>query len=72
MTKNLVVTAIVALVVTAAIRANAHPQDRIQAVRPNTNAPTKVTGDGIKTDSGLQYWDIKVGTRRRSPKTATT
>jgi FKBP-type peptidyl-prolyl cis-trans isomerase len=21
-----------------------------------------VTGDGVKTDSGLQYWDIKVGT----------
>ena len=29
---------------------------------PNTNSPTKVTGDGAKTDSGLQYWDIKVGT----------
>jgi FKBP-type peptidyl-prolyl cis-trans isomerase len=24
--------------------------------------PTKVTGDGTKTDSGLQYWDIKEGT----------
>jgi FKBP-type peptidyl-prolyl cis-trans isomerase FkpA len=33
----------------------------IQPVRPNTNAPTKVTGDGVKTESGLQYWDIKVG-----------
>lgn len=31
-------------------------------VRPNTSAPTKVTGDGVKTASGLQYWDIKVGT----------
>ena len=30
--------------------------------RPNTNAPTKVTGDGVKTASGLQYWDIKAGT----------
>ncbi len=30
--------------------------------RPNTNAPTKVTGDGVKTPSGLQYWDIRVGT----------
>jgi len=30
--------------------------------RPNTNAPTKVTGDGVKTETGLQYWDIKVGT----------
>jgi FKBP-type peptidyl-prolyl cis-trans isomerase len=28
---------------------------------PNTNAPTKVTGDGVKTESGLQYWDIRVG-----------
>lgn len=28
---------------------------------PNTNAPTKVVGDGVKTESGLQYWDIKVG-----------
>ncbi|HET9408868.1 MAG TPA: FKBP-type peptidyl-prolyl cis-trans isomerase [Candidatus Sulfotelmatobacter sp.] len=31
------------------------------AARPNTSAPTKVTGDGVKTDDGLQYWDIKVG-----------
>ena len=30
-------------------------------VPPNTKAPTKVTGEGTKTDSGLQYWDIKVG-----------
>jgi FKBP-type peptidyl-prolyl cis-trans isomerase len=28
---------------------------------PNTDAPTKVTGDGVKTESGLQYWDIRVG-----------
>lgn len=35
---------------------------RTTPVHPNTNAPTKVTGDGVKTDSGLQYWDIKVGT----------
>jgi FKBP-type peptidyl-prolyl cis-trans isomerase len=32
------------------------------SARPNTNAPTKVTGDGVKTADGLQYWDIKVGT----------
>jgi FKBP-type peptidyl-prolyl cis-trans isomerase FkpA len=31
------------------------------AAAPNTKAPTKVTGDGVKTDSGLQYWDIRVG-----------
>jgi FKBP-type peptidyl-prolyl cis-trans isomerase len=29
--------------------------------RPNTSSPTKVTGDGVKTDSGLQYWEIRVG-----------
>lgn len=34
---------------------------KVQKV-PNTKAPTKVTGDGVKTESGLQYWDIKVGT----------
>jgi FKBP-type peptidyl-prolyl cis-trans isomerase FkpA len=39
------------------------PNHRTTPVRiPNTNAPAKVTGDGVKTDSGLQYWDIKVGT----------
>lgn len=30
--------------------------------RPAASGPTKVTGDGVKTESGLQYWDIKVGT----------
>lgn len=28
---------------------------------PPTSAPTKVSGDGVKTESGLQYFDIKVG-----------
>ena len=28
----------------------------------NTSAPTKVTGAPTKTPSGLEYWDIKVGT----------
>lgn len=32
------------------------------AAHPATSGPTKVTGDGVKTSSGLQYWDIKVGT----------
>jgi len=27
----------------------------------DTSAPTKVTGDGVKTDSGLVYWDLRVG-----------
>jgi FKBP-type peptidyl-prolyl cis-trans isomerase len=33
----------------------------VHAVRPNTDAPTKITGDGTKTDSGVQYWEIKEG-----------
>ena len=31
------------------------------AQKTNTNSPTKVTGDGVKTASGLIYWDIRVG-----------
>jgi FKBP-type peptidyl-prolyl cis-trans isomerase len=27
----------------------------------STTSPTKVTGPGVKTDSGLQYWDIRIG-----------
>lgn len=38
------------------------PATRTAATRPNPNVPTKVTGPGTKTASGLQYWDIKVGT----------
>ena len=29
---------------------------------PPAAGPTHITGPGIKTPSGLQYWDIKVGT----------
>ena len=32
------------------------------AAKPATSVPTKVTGAPIKTASGLEYWDIKVGT----------
>jgi FKBP-type peptidyl-prolyl cis-trans isomerase len=32
-----------------------------KSTTPNTNAPTKVTGDGVKTPSGLIYWDIRIG-----------
>jgi FKBP-type peptidyl-prolyl cis-trans isomerase FkpA len=32
-----------------------------QKSKPDTSAPTKVTGTGVKTDDGLQYWDIRVG-----------
>ena len=32
------------------------------AAHPAAPGPTKVTGDGTRTASGLQYWDIKAGT----------
>ena len=53
-----------ALFVTAALIAQTsnHRTSPVRVPSTNTNAPTKVTGDGVKTDSGLQYWDIKVGT----------
>ena len=32
------------------------------ATHPNSSAPTKVTGNPKRTLSGLEYWDIQVGT----------
>jgi FKBP-type peptidyl-prolyl cis-trans isomerase len=50
------------LSLSAALLAQTSSHKATPARVPNTSAPTKVTGDGVKTDSGLQYWDIKVGT----------
>src|SRR5215468_10308787 len=35
---------------------------------PTAGGPTKVTGDGTKTSTGLQYWDIKVGTGKTAER----
>ena len=35
---------------------------RTTTAHPATTGPTKVTGDGVKSPSGLQYWDIRLGT----------
>ncbi|MDQ1386729.1 MAG: FKBP-type peptidyl-prolyl cis-trans isomerase FkpA [Acidobacteriaceae bacterium] len=32
-----------------------------KSTKPITSAPTKVVGDGVRTPSGLVYWDIRVG-----------
>jgi FKBP-type peptidyl-prolyl cis-trans isomerase len=54
---------IVVLLIAAAIWAQTATRKKSTiAARPNTNAPSKVTGEGVKMPSGLQYWDIKVGT----------
>jgi len=55
MLKSVCLIAIVAFAVTAVFAQGG-------SAKPNTSAPTKVTGDGTKTADGLQYWDIKVGT----------
>ena len=60
MTKKGVVV-IVSVVVTVITLWAQTPAHKAQVVRSNTNHPTKVTGDGVKTESGLQYWDIRIG-----------
>lgn len=62
MTKDPVFALIVVLVLSASLSAQTTSHRTTPVRVPNTNAPTKVTGDGVKTESGLQYWDIKAGT----------
>ena len=40
----------------------AFAQTKSAAPKPAAAGPTKVSGEGTKTASGLQYWDIKAGT----------
>jgi peptidylprolyl isomerase len=62
MAKYVVVGMIAALaVVLAAVVVQAQSAPR-KAAAPNTTAPSKVTGDGVRAPSGLVYWDIRVGT----------
>ena len=60
MKKNLA-PAVIVLAVAVVLFAQTPTHKPIQVVRPNTNAPTKVSGDAVKTESGLQYWEIKEG-----------
>lgn len=52
----------VLLLMAALLPAQTPAKKPTTAPHPVTNVPTKVTGDGVKTPSGLQYWDIRVGT----------
>lgn len=64
MTKYIVAIAII-LAITAiyALTQSATKQSATRkSAAPNTAAPTKVIGDGVRTPSGLVYWDIRVGT----------
>lgn len=61
MTKSVFVMAVL-VVAAITLWAQTAAKKPAAPAHPNTSAPTKVTGDGVKTDSGLQYWDIRVGT----------
>ena len=58
MTKYVVAVAIILALTVVFVLAQSSAK---KPTPPNTNSPTKVTGDGVKTDSGLIYWDIRVG-----------
>jgi FKBP-type peptidyl-prolyl cis-trans isomerase len=62
MTKYVVAIAIILALTGVFVLAQTATAKKAADARPNTNAPTKVTGDGVKTPSGLTYWDIRVGT----------
>jgi peptidylprolyl isomerase len=60
--RKFVVLVLTIFIAAFGVAQTAKKSTKIVHTRPNTKAPTKVTGDGVKTDSGLQYWDIVVGT----------
>src|SRR5258707_14324803 len=62
----IVILAITLLALTRPVAAQTTPVHKAPAkkaaAKPTTSGPTKVTGAPTKTASGLEYWDIKVGT----------
>jgi peptidylprolyl isomerase len=56
--KYLLIAALIALATVAFAQSTATKK---AATHPAVSGPTKVTGNGTKTESGLEYWDIKVG-----------
>jgi FKBP-type peptidyl-prolyl cis-trans isomerase len=62
MTKRSLAGAVIVAFTAAFAIAQTAAKKSAAPARPNTSAPTKVTGDGVKTDSGLQYWEIRMGT----------
>jgi FKBP-type peptidyl-prolyl cis-trans isomerase len=57
--KYVLIAALVALAAAAFAQSTATKKPTAHAV---ASGPSKVTGNGTKTASGLEYWDIKVGT----------
>jgi len=61
MTKCLAAIAIILALTATPVPAQTSTVKPTVVARPNPTAPTKVTGAGVKTESGLVYWDIRVG-----------
>src|SRR6266404_2486680 len=59
--KTLIVILVAMLALVSPAGAQTAPAKKAPA-KPAASAPTKVTGEPTKTASGLEYWDIKVGT----------
>ena len=56
------ILAITLFILASPVVAQKAPTHKAAAKRPASGGPTKVTGAPTKTASGLEYWDIKVGT----------
>ncbi len=63
MKPKIAIFAVLLLTVVSLNAQSATQKPKVQVVGPasSTKSPTQVTGDGVKTESGLQYWDIKEG-----------
>src|SRR5215470_15473198 len=62
MMKPIIVAVIFCLSLFAAAQTAKKASPAKPAARPATAGPTHVTGPGVKTPTGLQYWDIKADT----------
>ena len=60
--KSALFVLLLSLAATPGLAQNRTTKKAAPAARPNTSAPSRVTGEPTKTPSGLEYWDIKVGT----------
>ncbi len=60
--KTVVIVVVVILVITVIAFTSLVAQTAPAHKAATASGPTKVTGEPTKTASGLEYWDIKVGT----------
>jgi peptidylprolyl isomerase len=60
--KTVIVILAITLLALAALAVAQTAPAKKPTPKPATSTPTKVTGAPIKTATGLEYWDIKVGT----------